>query len=58
MKRLGREKVWGSKIHVAVMQAEGTKRMWLEKLERYSGTGIHRNLLVVFKILNILSILC
>ena len=31
MKRLGREKVWGSKIHVTVMQAEGTKRMWLEK---------------------------
>jgi len=31
VKRLGREKVWGSKIHVAVMQAEGTKRTWLEK---------------------------
>ena len=31
VKRLGREKVWGSKIHVTVMQAEGTKRMWLEK---------------------------
>lgn len=54
VKRLGREKVWGSKIHVTVMQAEGTKRMWLEKTgERYSRTGIGRNLLAVFKILGI-----
>lgn len=30
----------GGKIHVTVMQAEGTKRMWLEKTGEIFKTGI------------------
>lgn len=44
VKRLGREKAWGSKIHVAVMQAEGTKRMWLEKTgEIFRGKNMQKS---------------